>query len=637
MVRVVRLVAPVSAALLGAACQQAGPVALDAPATLRSPIVNGDLETGWPAVGALTIKSGGRYYGSFCSGTLVAPSWVITAGHCVAGDDLAQQGITPATTFFYIGDDARPRQSGALPAGRFVQADAFVPHPEYDARRNDHDLGLVHLAEPVTDVEPLAINSQDLAAWFAAWDGPGAPPVFTVGFGAIEGVQSSGSGVKRSTTVNLDEVYADVYLSEFVDTGTCFGDSGGPSFLDLTPDATRIIGITSAGGPCPPSDPDCDPCTTETYYTRVDAYAAWITPIIEGPAPDCQNLPSMCACPEACTTSGTCDPDVVCRIEDCNDTYRCVRRCDGDAACEAACMAAATDEAQAEVVALRACTDEHCPGLSGPERRTCQQQHCPFEYQACYDVAPIGTGDQSCEDVYACSVACQSFDCLNRCLAEGTADAQAQYQALQGCLRSRCNEHDTEVGATACAHLECREVVDACFPRATGPISCGDVDRCTAMCPAIDVACPGDCYDQGTVDAQGAYDALALCLAEACGEASDAAACRAASCAGEDAICNPPAPRAEGESCAAGEACAAGLTCEGGVCTAPCGAELCGNGADDDCDGEVDEGCDGGVGARAVTDEGCGAGGADPGLLVLALGGLAAALRRIRRSVTRSA
>ena len=56
-------------------CQETSPTSSHdpAPAVAAGPIVNGQLETGYPPVGALTAWFGGQYGGAFCTATLIRP------------------------------------------------------------------------------------------------------------------------------------------------------------------------------------------------------------------------------------------------------------------------------------------------------------------------------------------------------------------------------------------------------------------------------------------------------------------------------------------------------------------------------------------------------------------------------------
>jgi len=553
-----------------AACQHEAPAPLAspapeaAPAVVQAPIVNGDAETGWPSVGALTYRWNEQYAGSFCTATLIAADWVLTAGHCVAGQaEGPHSAIGAESAAFLVGTDAR--SAGGQPVDGVTYAvHAFVPHPDYNPATNVNDIALVHLAEPVpATVAPSAFNTADLAALFAEHTAAEVPlELFTVGFGAVEGITSSGSGLKRSTTVAVDEVHPTYSISNFAGSGTCFGDSGGPGFVTLD-GVPAVAAITSAGTGCPPGNPDCDSCKTSTITTRVDVFAAWIQETLDAGAPTCQTAPGLCRCAEACQADATCD-DSVCKVATCRETYGCAIACEGDADCLAGCYDAALPSAIPDAEALVACDLEHCAELTpgSSERRSCARTNCRLLYNTCTGFGPTETGDDDCAHVYDCLSTCQGHDCVIGCQNAGTEEAQLAVDALSGCLYDRCGDTETDADYQRCAHELCQGEIDACYPVVSGEKSCGQVVDCVSMCVATQPSCTRDCKNAGTLDAQSAYAALKSCVDERCADLAplERITCTQTECAAETLGCTPEVVLGAGCALAGGD-CPTGTAC----------------------------------------------------------------------------
>ena len=180
---------------------------------------------GWPTTVHLSFG------GFVCTGTLIHPEIVVTAGHCPS----SVEGRATA-----IGFGEAP---GAF--SRVVDATCFSS-PTYNGSVGPTDFGYCRLAAPVEDVPivPPAWGC-DLSVLT-----PGREVVI-VGFGQSD---NGGSGTKREVTTNI------VAIGESAVIGgdgkdACFGDSGGPVYVKLDSefggdDTWRAFGITSGGGEC---------------------------------------------------------------------------------------------------------------------------------------------------------------------------------------------------------------------------------------------------------------------------------------------------------------------------------------------------------------------------------------------------
>ena len=102
-------------------------------------ISGGMEELGFPAVGALVMQlPDGTYQGSFCTATLIAPNWILTAAHCIEGAlgrfPRRLGEFEPEYLNFLVGTYAQPVE-GAPPAeARLYPAARIIVHPAYEER-----------------------------------------------------------------------------------------------------------------------------------------------------------------------------------------------------------------------------------------------------------------------------------------------------------------------------------------------------------------------------------------------------------------------------------------------------------------------------------------------------------------------
>lgn len=201
----------------------------------------GEPDTSHTNVGAMVVDWPDYGPWQFCTGTLIHPRVFLTAGHCT--DGVAEYGIKKVWVNF---------EPYALTESGLRLVEQVITHPDYAWGGNDpHDVGLLVLAEPVTDIAPAQIPSEgflnELRKGGFLRTGPEGAKFTMVGYGGTlnwpppEIYYEDYRQVSTSEYIALTKPF--LHLSQNInkgDGGTCFGDSGGPAFY-TTQDGTQIV------------------------------------------------------------------------------------------------------------------------------------------------------------------------------------------------------------------------------------------------------------------------------------------------------------------------------------------------------------------------------------------------------------
>ena len=225
----------------------------------------------------------GDDYG-YCTGAIIAPTWVLTAAHCVVTGD---------------GSAIRPDEIGDLSRGwpdddwERVPVKRVIPHPYYywqgDGFRNDVALVETARAFASSELVPVEVLSLEDEVLHAA-NGTAA---LMIGYGEDEHGQRDPDGLFRVVSAPLHHVDSCRTEHSFVDAreeivhqgtvcagdrdhGIRGGDSGGPLLVRTEDGTYGLIGIASNSGH------DRSGYPVVAVYTRVAAVKDWIDGCVLG-------------------------------------------------------------------------------------------------------------------------------------------------------------------------------------------------------------------------------------------------------------------------------------------------------------------------------------------------------------------
>ncbi|CAF4537376.1 unnamed protein product [Rotaria sp. Silwood2] len=240
--------------------------------TLVSRIVGGETAGRQSWSWAISLRSNGKH---ICGGSILSPSFIITAAHCF-------NDITNLTNITILAGSlsVTPSLNGSSQVRSVAQ---LYKHSDYDSSLFINDLALLRLSSPLNmghgNIKSVCLPSDTVSQPSDNIN------MIAVGWGTTSALSSTVSSILLQVTVqSIASTYSGCkdlisdsklqFCAGIITGGkdTCQGDSGGP-LMAFANNVWQLYGITSYGYLCAlPGYPG--------VYTRVSFYIEWIKSIM---------------------------------------------------------------------------------------------------------------------------------------------------------------------------------------------------------------------------------------------------------------------------------------------------------------------------------------------------------------------